>query len=218
MIEAVIFDMDGLLIDSEPLWRKAEIDVFGKRGIVLTEDDCRKTTGMRVDEVIKHWANIYPNVNLNVNDTLTEIMTLVTSLVIEHGEALPGVYNIIEFFKEKNIPVAVASASNLNLIKTVVKKLNIEQEFVTIESAEKLQYGKPHPEIFLTTAKKLNTKPENCLVFEDSIFGVLAGKAAKMKVVAIPEEANYQKKEFVIADAKLASLELFNNSLFEKLQ
>ncbi len=218
MIKAVIFDMDGLLIDSEPLWRKAEIEVFAKCGIILSDDDCRKTTGMRVDEVIKHWATIYPKAKLNVNETLNAIMEKVTALVVDKGEAMSGVYRTIEFFKNKNMLLALASASNYNLISTVVNKLNIKQEFATIESAENLQYGKPHPEIFLTTANKLNVRPEECLVFEDSLYGVLAGKAAKMKVVAVPEEANYNKKEFAIADAKITSLELFSSDLYEQLQ
>lgn len=218
MIQAVIFDMDGLLIDSEPLWREAEIDIFGKKGIQLTEDDCRGTTGMRVDEVVKHWSLKYPEANLSVPDMVVEIMQRVTQLVIEKGEAMPGVLQAIEFFKQKKLPLAIASASSNALINTVVDKLNIRESFTLIQSAEFMQYGKPHPEIFIETANQLGVPVQNCLVLEDSVYGVLAGKAAKMKVVAVPDHENYHKTGYCIADHKITSLALLDETIWQKLQ
>jgi len=217
MIKAVIFDMDGLIIDSEPFWRESEISVFKKNGIELTEDECRKTTGMRIDEVVKYWSRVYPQANLNVDNIVREIMEEMVTAIKKHGSAMPGLMALIEFFKNKNIPMALASASQFILINAVVEKLKLHHDLNIIESAENMQYGKPHPEIFISTAKKLHVEPENCLVFEDSIFGVLAGKAARMKVIAVPELINYNKREYAIADFKIASLEWFNSSIFDQL-
>jgi len=217
MIKAVIFDMDGLIIDSEPFWRESEISVFKKNGIELTEDECRKTTGMRIDEVVKYWSRVYPQANLNVDNIVREIMEEMVTAIKKHGSAMPGLMALIEFFKNKNIPMALASASQFILINAVVEKLKLQHDLNIIESAENMQYGKPHPEIFISTAKKLHVEPENCLVFEDSIFGVLAGKAARMKVIAVPELINYNKREYAIADFKIASLEWFNSSIFDQL-
>jgi sugar-phosphatase len=94
----------------------------------------------------------------------------------------------------------------MRLIEAVTNKLNIRNYFDVMWSAEFEPYGKPHPGIFLSTANKLQTTPENCLVFEDAINGVLAAKAAKMYCIAVPEEATYHDLRFAIADKKIKSL------------
>lgn len=217
MIEAIIFDMDGLLIDSEPFWRLAEIKVFKEYGITLTEKDCRKTTGMRVDEVVKHWAGVYPQSRLNVQVVVADILDSVARLITEKGAPLPGVMEAIDFCKEKDLKKAVASASNYALIYKVLDHLKIKNEFDVIQSAEHMDYGKPHPEVFIETAHKLNVNPENCLVFEDSVPGVIAAKAARMKVIAVPDHENFNKKGYCIANHKLESLKDFNAEIFNAL-
>ncbi|MGE4289508.1 MAG: hexitol phosphatase HxpB [Salinivirgaceae bacterium] len=214
MTEAVIFDMDGLLIDSEPFWREAEISVFKKLGVLLNEDDCRGTTGMRVDEVVKFWSNVFPEANLPVNEVVDAIMREVTRLVETKGEPLPGVVSLLEKLKSNQVPVALASASSYALINAVLKKLKIADYFQVIQSAEHMEFGKPHPQVFLEAARRLKVAPEHCLVFEDSVYGVIAGKAAKMKVVAVPDQESFNKKGYCIADYKLNSLEQFNEALF----
>ncbi len=217
MIKAVIFDMDGLLIDSEPLWRKSEIRIFRNKGIFLTENDCRRTTGMRVDEVVAHWNFTYPEAGLQIKETIHEIMDEVTSMIKTSGEALPGVYQTIAFFESLGIPMAIASASSYSLISEVTLKLGIGNKFEVIQSAEFMNYGKPHPEVFIETAKRLKVPVSQCLVFEDSIYGVIAGKAAKMNVIAVPDADNFDNSGYCIADKKLHSMEEFNKALWEEL-
>lgn len=214
MIEAVIFDMDGLLIDSEPFWREAEIAIFKEHGISLSEDDCRGTTGMRVDEVVNYWSGIYPEANLQVNEVVDAIMREVTRLVETKGKPLPGVVSLLEKLKSRQVPVALASASSYALINAVLKKLQIADFFQVVQSAEHMEFGKPHPQVFLEAARRLKVAPERCLVFEDSVYGVIAGKAAKMKVVAVPDGENFEKQGYCIADYKLNSLEQFDEALF----
>ncbi len=217
MIKAVIFDMDGLLIDSEPMWRKSEMKIFREQDISLSEDDCRGTTGMRVDEVVRHWSAIYPEANLNIEKMAKDILDEVCHLVETTGEALPGVTETVNFFKNLGLPLAIASASGYDLIDKVITRINLKDAFVVIQSAEFMKYGKPHPEVFLETALRLGVKPEECLVFEDSVYGVLAGKAAKMKVVAVPDQYNSALNGYCIADIKINSLKEFSPDLWESL-
>ena len=217
MIEAVIFDMDGLLVDSEPFWREAEVRVFGPLGIHLTEEQCRSTTGMRVEEVVLHWAARNPgkisDIELTVNNIIYEVMQMVEA----EGKALPGVFKAIELFTSKGLPLAIASASSYALIYQVVKKLGVESKFKVIQSAEHMRYGKPHPEVFLAAAELLQIDPTKCLVLEDSIYGVIAGKAARMRVIAVPDPEHFNHKEYIIADAKLNSLEELDEKILASI-
>ena len=105
----------------------------------------------------------------------------------------------------------------MSLINAVLDKLCVRQYFNVIQSAENVKYGKPHPEIFLTTAASLGAKPEECLVLEDSIFGVIAGKAASMKVIAVPDKELAGRREYGVADAVLHSLTEIDEELFNRL-
>lgn len=206
MIKAVIFDMDGLLIDSEPVWREAEKEVFALVGITLTEEMCFQTVGLRIDEVVRHWKNKFPWDNCEDKVIEEKIIQRVIELIKEKCKVLPGVYEAIKFFKDKNIPLAIASASAVPIIETVIEKLNIRNEFKVIHSAQNEQSGKPHPAVYLATAKLLNVDPTECLVFEDSFNGVIAAKAARMKVIAVPEDIHYGELRFHAADWQLKSL------------
>ena len=217
MIKAVIFDMDGLLINSEPLWQISITKVLNSKGVELSIDECKTTTGMRVDKVVEYWSLKYPVIKLDLKATVLEILQTIEDLVLEQGKAMPGVYQIIDFFDKKGISMAVASSSANSLINTVIDKLNLHNKFKVIQSAEYLKYGKPHPEVFINTANILNKEPSECLVFEDSVYGVLSAKSAMMRVVAVPEIENINNKGFCIADKKLKSLEDFNLEIWEEL-
>ena len=121
------------------------------------------------------------------------------------------------FFKEKKVPVALASSSPLRLIEKLMRHYGIYDQFDLVRSAEFEPYGKPHPAVFITTASKLHINPLRCLVFEDSFNGVLAAKAARMKCVAVPEMRVYNQPRFAIADLKLPSLLEFDAACWEKL-
>ncbi|MDA3890499.1 MAG: hexitol phosphatase HxpB [Salinivirgaceae bacterium] len=217
MIKAAIFDMDGLLIDSEPFWKKAEIKLFGEVGIHLTEKECGVTEGLRVDETVAYWDRKFPKHIVDKEKMVDNIVQKVGCLMEEEGESMPGVIETIKFFTSRNMPIAIASASSYFLINIVVQKLKIESYFQIIQSAQNLEYGKPHPQVFIEASRKLKVNPDECLVFEDSLLGVLAGKAARMKVVAVPYQHNFSQKGYCIADFKIPSLNHFSLEHFIEL-
>ena len=219
-LKAVLFDMDGLLIDSEPLWRKAEIAIFKSVSIELTDADCIKTAGLRIDEVVDYWYQKYPwkdSEGFTKKDIEKKIVAELIQLIVLEGAPMSGVTEILNFFKNLKIPMAIASSSYYNIIHAVIDKLNIHHYFKIIHSAEEEEYGKPHPAIFLTAAKKMGVKNSECLVFEDSFHGIIAGLAAKMKVVAIPNKALYNNVKFDIATIKIKSLSAFNERCLTQL-
>ena len=214
-IKAVIYDMDGVLIDSEPLWRQAEIETFAKVGLSFTDEMCMQTMGMRTSEVIEYWYKITPWTGKTRKEVEDELMQRVTQLIIDEGDAMKGVVYSLNYFKEKGLKIALASSSATSLITAVIKKLQIKEYFEVIESAEFLDFGKPHPEIFIKTARKLRVHANECLVIEDSFNGVLAAKSAMMKVVAIPDKESKTNARFVIADYKLDDLEQIKDIIIE---
>ncbi len=218
MIEAVIFDMDGVLIESEPLWREAEIQVFKKVGISLTEEMCRQTTGFRTDETVAHWYRYKPWDSPSQEEIGLEIEKTVCDIIDNKGVPAPGVKKILRFFNERNIPKALASSSAPDVIDHVLKKLELTGEFMLTSSGSHEEFGKPHPGVYITTARKLGVPPSACLAIEDSFAGLLAAKAAKMKAVVVPEKPNLENPKFSIADLILKSLEDFSDDHWDLLQ
>ena len=209
-MRAVIFDMDGVLVDSEPFWRLVMIKGFKTVGLNLTEADCRKTTGMRLDEVIEFWKGKHNWVNKTSMQLHDEIIDDLCETITQKGIELKGTSHALNYFKSKNIKIGLASSSNNKLINTVLKKLGIAHFFDAIHSAEHLPYGKPHPQVFLNCAESLEVPPIECLVIEDSVNGIIAAKAAKMLTIAIPDEEHKNDKRFVIADLCLNNLTEIN--------
>lgn len=205
--------MDGLLVDSEPLWKTAEKKVFSSLGLNLSDDLLRQVMGFRLNEVVEHWYAYQPWQNPDFEETERQIIKEMELLLNQYAKPLPGVYEVLNFFAAKNIPMAVASSSHLQLIEVVLQKLRIKNYFQIIHSAQFEKYGKPHPGIFLTVADKFKVEPTDCLVFEDSINGVIAAKAARMKCIAIPEKVKLNEAKFAIADAVFDSLESFYRQL-----
>ena len=205
-IKAVIFDMDGVLIESEYLWRRAMIVGFKEFGMELSEDDCRKTMGLRIGEVIESWLVHFNLTKLPAKEIETRIIELLLELIEEVGTFIPGIPALLAFCEEKKLKVGLATSSSELLMKTVLKKLDLTMTFHAALSAEHLPYGKPHPQVFLDCAGELIVSPQNCLVIEDSINGVIAAKSAQMKVIAVPDDEHNHLKGFAVADHTLKNM------------
>lgn len=210
MIKAIIFDMDGLLIDSEPFWQKAEMVTFSDVGITLTKEMCKETMGLRVDEVVAHWFSRHPWQSPSKKEVENGIVGRVIDFVVKDGEAKEGAKEVMDFLFNKHLPMAIASSSQSRIIETVLDKLSIRKYIQFAYSAENEIYGKPHPGVYITAAKKLKVDPEFCLAFEDSPNGVIAAKAARMKCIAVPDQSLRDNRIFFIADAILNSLKEFS--------
>ena len=216
MIKAVIFDMDGLLVDSKPIWEEAEVESFNKIGVPLTMEKTKETMGLRVDEVVKYWYSKYPWHKPSKKGVETEIVKKVIELINKKGKTCEGVLEIINLLKRQNIPMALASSSQTEIIDAVLDRIDIRDYIRLICSAEHEPFGKPHPGIYTTTAKKLGLRPEDCLVFEDSFNGLLAAKAGSMKCVCVPDEGLRRSPKLAIADAVINSLADFDEGMWKK--
>jgi HAD superfamily hydrolase (TIGR01509 family) len=203
-LDAVIFDMDGVLIDSEPLWRRAEMARFAEVGVHLTDEECRQTMGFRIDETVAYWHARRPWPDADVPAMAASIVDTVVELVHAEGEALPGVGHAIGVCEKLGLRLAVASSSLPRLITAVLGKLGVDEAFEVVRSAADEPYGKPHPGVLLTTAAALGVDPRRCLVIEDSVNGMVAAAAARMRCIVVPERPD---PRFVLAEAVLDSLE-----------
>lgn len=202
--------MDGVLIDSEPLWKIAEIEAFKKVGIDLTHTDCEETVGLRMDEVVQLWYDRVGWKNKTLKEVENDVISIVIREINNQGQALPGVLDALNEIKTAGLKIGIATSSASSIMNTVVDKLKIRDYFNFMHSAENEIYGKPHPAVFISTAHKLNVRPANCLVIEDSLNGIIAAKAARMKVVAVPEKTHEISSKFKLADKILDNLNGFS--------
>jgi beta-phosphoglucomutase-like phosphatase (HAD superfamily) len=217
MIDTVLYDMDGLLLDTEPLWGESMLRIAQKHNIPITWEKFKETTGLRIYEVTEHWSVKYPWQGSSHMDVAEEILDDIIEASKKDGKVLAGVIRSLEMFKENDFKIGLASSSPARMINALVEHFGIKHYFDEITSADVVALGKPHPAVFLQCAEALRSLPRQCVVLEDSVNGVIAGKAARMKVIAIPDELHFDDPRFTIADAKLRSLEGLDMEMVERL-
>ena len=210
MITTVIYDMDGLLLDTEPLWGESMLRIAGKNNINITGKQFKETTGLRIYEVTDHWAIHYPWEGKAAREVADEILEDIIDSSKKHGMVLKGVEQSLQLLRKNNYKIGLASSSAKRMIDELIAHFGLTHYFDVITSADAVELGKPHPAVFLHCAQLLGSKPHECLVLEDSVNGMIAGKAARMKVVVVPDAAHFNDPRFAIADAKLNSLEEFD--------
>ena len=212
MRNAVIFDMDGLLIDSEPLWWQAGVEVLRTVGVDLDDSRSYETMGLRTDAALEHWFSLFPWTGKSFQEIEQEVNSRVIQLIGEHAEPLPGVHGTIDLLSKHRIPMGVCSSSPHAVIETVLTALGLQSTIQVVHSAESEPIGKPHPSAYLSCAKRMKVHPHRCLAFEDSVRGAAAAKAAEMKVVAVPSGRDYESTTFDFCDMRLRSLTEFDES------
>lgn len=220
MIKAAIFDMDGLLVDSEPHWRVAERAVFDTVGLLLTDEQCKQTTGLPIAAVVDYWFARHPwDETIRQRAEMAEAITLgAHERIGRDAEPMPGAIGALDFFRDQRLPLAIASASPISLIELVIDRLGIRDYFAVWHSATLEAYNKPAPDVYLGTARRLGVAPANCLAFEDSGTGLTSALAAGMITVAVPAAFEYNDPKFDGARLKIPSLAVFTTHTFLSLQ
>ncbi len=168
---------------------------------------CTRTVGLRVNEALKHWQDRYPWDRPSLDELVERIVVRMIGLIGEVGAPLPGARAAVAACHARGLKLALATSSREDLAGATLAKLGMSGDFAQIVCARADGHGKPHPEVFLHAAQALGTEPQRCLVFEDSLNGVIAAKAARMTAVAVPGAQWAADPRFILADHRLASLE-----------
>ncbi|MEL0577364.1 hexitol phosphatase HxpB [Pectobacterium punjabense] len=206
-IRAAIFDMDGLLIDSEPLWDKAELEVIASLGVDISlRESMKDTLGLRIDMVVELWYQRSPWAAPGRDEVVRRIIDRAIELVAEQRPLLPGVEHALQLCRRLDLKIGLASASPLHMQRQVLRMFNLDHYFDVLMSAETLPYSKPHPEVYLNAAHGLGVSPTQCVTLEDSVNGMIATKAARMRSIVIPQTEFRADARWVLADYKLDSL------------
>lgn len=207
--KAVIYDMDGVLVDSEPTWKRSEQQVLTQYGIdpvAIQKKHHLVTTDMRINETIDLYSQLFPHKKISTKDITKQIVDIVIEKITATKPIMPGVINSLVLCRSLGFKIGLASSSPMSVIDAVTDSLNITHYFNQRVSAEYLEYGKPDPRVYLLAAKKLAEDRLNCVTIEDSVAGMIATKAARMKSIVVPDKTNFNNAHWCIADIKLMSL------------
>lgn len=196
-MEAIIFDMDGLMIDTEVLYHKTDREIAKSFGKSVSEETLGKMMGRKPVESYSIFCS-----DLGINESIDELLKirygLVEKMLLDELKPMPGLFNILNEFKGK-LKMAIATGSPQKFLDITLDKLNIREYFHVTQPSDGIVNGKPDPEIYLKAIERLGLRPENCIVIEDSSNGARAGKNAGCYTIAVPSEYTY-KQDFSFVD------------------
>ncbi len=204
MIKAVIFDMDGVMIDSEPLWEKTERELLARRDIQYTPTYREKILGLNQNDSGKLLKDTF-SLPESVGELVDERLDILIGIYDKELELVKGLRRLLSDLGEKRLSLAVASSSPMRVIEYVLDRFSLHKYFEAVVSGECTENGKPHPDIYIHAAKELCVLPTECVAIEDSINGVRSAKAAGMKCIAIPDK-RIDPGKFTAADHILNNL------------
>ncbi len=216
-LQAVIFDMDGVVLESESLWRQAEREAADRLGLGLTEHDFAGTMGVRMREVAKLWFERSPWEGPTTDEVASAVVDRVIELVATR-DVLPGVHEVIAMANDHGLKLALCTSSDIALMEAVLATLGLVDTFEVTHSAENDEFGKPHPMPYLKTAEKLGLHPSACIAIEDSVNGAVSARAAQMLVVGVPDPADGGDGRLGFVDLSLESLTQFDGEMLKALE
>lgn len=211
-LKAVIFDMDGVLVDSEGFWAEAEREVFSSYGVQVTDDLASQTKYMTTKEVTEFWYSKFPWENLDIPSVEQEVVSKVIELIQTENCTMSGIEEFIKTLKSKEYKIGLATNAPLRVADAVLEKLQVRHFFDVVHSSELEEQGKPHPAVYLSSAQKLGISPEHCIAIEDSHSGLKAAKAAGMKTIVFTnnnESIHFEHADFKILNFTSARLPAF---------
>ena len=211
MIKAVIFDMDGVMIDSEPLWEKTERILLARRDIEYNPTYRDQIVGLNQNDSGKLLIDTF-ELKETVEDIISERVEILTAIYEEELEVVLDLIPLLDNLRDNKFKLAVASSSPLRVINFVLDMFSLQEYFPVVVSGECTENGKPHPDIYLHTAKRLEVEPSECAAIEDSINGVKSAKAAGMYCIAVPDK-RLSQMEFQNADIIVPNLNRINSDL-----
>lgn len=193
-IEAVIFDLDGSLVDSMWMWKQIDIEYLGKFNISMPKDLQSRIEGMSFSETAEYFKAHFP-----IPDSVEKIKEDWNSMAWDKYERevplKPGVDIFLDYCRENNIMLGIATSNSRKLVENIAAVHGLDHYFSCIMTGCDVERGKPSPDIYLAVADKLRVQPKHCLVFEDIIPGIQAGKSAGMKVCAVEDEYSADQRE-----------------------
>lgn len=193
-IKAVLFDLDGTLVDSMWIWRDIDIEYLGRFGLELPETLQSEIEGMSFSETA-----VYMKERFQIPDSLEEMKETWNQMAWDkyEKEVMPktGALKFLDYCKAHGIKLGIATSNSTQLVQHVLRARGMTEYFTCIVTGCEVERGKPAPDIYLEAARRCQVEPEECLVFEDIVPGILAGKAAGMRVCAIEDAYSMHQKE-----------------------
>jgi len=203
---AVIFDLDGVLADSEPWWNQIDAKLLAEYGVSYRGEYHRNVLGVSYRLAVEFYKNAF-HISASVEELMRRRGEIATDFFANRVDLFPFAKMTLEQLREMKLPLAVATSSVSASARPLLERTGIRSLFSVVVTGDEVQQGKPHPEIYLRAAKKLGISPEACLVIEDALAGIAAAKAAKMRVAAIPDTRFVDPREYEMkADYVLGSL------------
>ena len=192
---AVIFDLDGVLADSEPWWNQIDTKLLAENGISYRGEYHRNVLGVSYRIAVEFYKNAF-NILASVEELMRRRGEIATEFFANRVGLFPFAKTTLEQLREMKLPLAVATNSVSASALPFLDRTGIRDLFGVVVTGDEVQRGKPHPDIYLKAAKKLEIAPEACLVIEDALAGVAAAKAANMRVAAIPDTRFVDPREY----------------------
>jgi HAD superfamily hydrolase (TIGR01509 family) len=203
---AVIFDLDGVLADSEPWWNQIDAKLLAEHGVSYRGEYHRNVLGVSYRLAVEFYRNAF-HISASVEELMRRRGEIATDFFANRVSLFPSAKTTLEQLREMKLHLAVATSSVSASARPFLDRTGIRSLFGVVVTGDEVQRGKPHPDIYLRTAKRLGSSPEECLVIEDALAGVSAAKAANMRVAAIPDTRFVDSREYEMkADYVLGSL------------